>query len=346
MMPAVSALGLPALSMLFLLCAVTIGVSGTVLSGVADRLADRGGLGEALTGSVLLGAVTSMSGSVLSVSAALADQPALALSNAYGGIAVQTLFLAVADASYRRANLEHAAASAENVLQSALLVCLLATLLAASYSPDWTLFGIHPATPLLLVGYGFGIRLVQRSRHSPMWRPRKTDETRLDTPDQGNMARSLAGLIIAFVLLGAVMGGSGWLMQRVASALIESTGVDAAIIGSLLTAVATSLPELVTTVAAVRRGALTLAVSGIMGGNAYDTLFAAFSDIAYRPGSIYHAADPVLQFWVAISILMSGLLIMGMIVREKRGPWNIGFESALVIALYLYAVLVLLAART
>jgi cation:H+ antiporter len=331
--------------MLFLFCAVIIGVSGTVLSGVADRLADRGGLGEALTGSVLLGAVTSLSGSVLSVSAALADQPVLALSNAYGGIAVQTLFLALADASYRRANLEHAAASAENVLQSALLVCLLATLLAASYSPDWTLFGIHPATPVLLAGYAFGIRLVQRSRHAPMWRPRRTAETRLDTPDQANLRRSLAGLVIAFAVLGAIMGGSGWLMQRVASALVASTGVDASIIGSLLTAFATSLPELVTTLAAVRRGALTLAVSGIMGGNAYDTLFAAFSDVAYRSGSIYHAADPALQFWLATSILMAGVLIMGMIVREQRGPANMGFESVAVVALYLSAVLVLFSQR-
>ena len=53
----------------FLTCAGIIGFSGTRLAAVADQLADRAGLGEALMGGVLLGAVTSISGSVLSVSA-------------------------------------------------------------------------------------------------------------------------------------------------------------------------------------------------------------------------------------------------------------------------------------
>ncbi|GGY53542.1 hypothetical protein [Parvularcula lutaonensis] len=53
--------------------ALTAGVillAGIRLSAVADKLADRTGLGEALVGSVLLGAATSLSGLTTSVSAA------------------------------------------------------------------------------------------------------------------------------------------------------------------------------------------------------------------------------------------------------------------------------------
>lgn len=39
--------------------------------------------------------------------------------------------------------------------------------------------------------------------------------------------------------------------------------------------------------AAVRRGALTLAVGDILGGNCFDVLFISGSDVAYREGSIY-----------------------------------------------------------
>jgi len=329
----------------FVLCAGVIGVCGTKLSAVADRLADRGGLGEALTGGVLLGAVTSLSGSVLSVSAALEGEADLALSNAYGGIAVQTLFLAIADLSYRRVNLEHAAASAENMLQGCLLVCLLALLLAATYSPAWTVFGIHPLTPVMLAGYAFGIRLVQRTRRSPMWFPQKTRETRTDIPEEENRQRSLALLLYSFAALGCIMALCGWYMQHLASAFIAATGVTAAIVGTLFTSLATSLPELVTTIAAVRRGALTLACSAILGGNAFDTLFAAFSDIAYQGGSIYHATDPILLFWLAVSVLMTGVLLMGMLVREKRGIANIGFESFLILVIYSASVAVLLIER-
>ena len=114
------------------------------------ELADRTRAGEALAGAVLLGATTSLSGSVLSVTAAWKGHADLALSNALGGIAVQTAFLAVADIAYRRANLEHAAASAANLMQGALLITLMAIILVGAFSPAVTVFGIHPATPALL----------------------------------------------------------------------------------------------------------------------------------------------------------------------------------------------------
>ena len=105
----------------------------------------------------------------------------------------------------------------------------------------------------------------------------------------------------------------------------------------------TSLPELVTTVAAVRNGSLTLAVSGIIGGNAFDTLFAAFSDVAYGEGSIYHAVSSTVVFWTALGALMTAVLLMGLIRREERGPGRIGFESAAMIVLYALGVTVVVA---
>ena len=96
----------------------------------------------------------------------------------------------------------------------------------------------------------------------------------------------------------------------------------------------TSLPELVTSVAAVRRGALTLAVGGIIGGNAFDTIFVAFSDIAYRDGSIYHAITGQQVYLISLTILMTGVLLLGLLRREERGIVNIGFESFLILLLY------------
>ncbi|HZY65275.1 MAG TPA: hypothetical protein VFE21_05290 [Rubrobacteraceae bacterium] len=55
-----------------------------------------------------------------------------------GGIAAQTVFLSVADAVYRQANLEHAAASPANLSQGTLLVALLAIPLMAFAGPQMT----------------------------------------------------------------------------------------------------------------------------------------------------------------------------------------------------------------
>ncbi|MCK2041990.1 sodium:calcium antiporter [Chromohalobacter sp. TMW 2.2308] len=319
---------------LFAGCALVIGVVGTRLTGVVDTLADRTGMGEAIAGAVLMGMATSLSGIVLSVTAAWKGQPELAMSNAVGGIAAQTLFLTFADAALRRVNLEHAAASIGNLAQGTLLMCLLGMLLVARYSPEWTLWGIHPVTPLLFLGYVYGLRIIDEVRSQPMWMPRRTRETREDAPDDEAQRHSLTRLWGAFAALALLLGVSGWVMEKAATTLATETGMSQTAVGILLTSVATSLPELVTAVAAVRRGALTLAVGGIIGGNAFDTLFAAASDIAYRDGSIYHAVSEQTLLWIALSVLMTAVLLLGLVRREKHGPARIGFESVALVLLY------------
>ncbi|WP_136068175.1 sodium:calcium antiporter [Modicisalibacter radicis] len=319
---------------LFGACTLVIGVLGTRLTHVVDDLADRTGIGEAIAGAVLLGMATSLSGIVLSVSAALSDRPELAMSNALGGIAVQTLFLTMADVVHRRANLEHAAASLGNLMQGGLLLCLLSLLLVGRFSPEWTLWQVHPITPLLFCGYLFGLHLVRRAESNPMWSPSRTHETRLDEPDAQALQRSLGSLWLTFALMAAVLGVTGWLLERSATVIAEETGLSQAAVGVLMTSIATSLPELVTSIAAVRRGALTLAVAGIIGGNAFDTLFAAVSDIAYRGGSIYHAVPDQVSLWIALALLMTGILMTGLIRRQEQGPGHIGFESVAIIGCY------------
>ncbi|MBV1786645.1 sodium:calcium antiporter [Marinobacterium sp. D7] len=327
---------------LFTGCALAILVTGTRITRIVDQLADRIRIGEALAGGVLMGAATSLSGSVLSVTAAWNGHPELAVSNALGGIAVQTVFLAIADITYRRANLEHAAASAENMMQTALLIALLALIALAPLLPDFTLWEIHPLTFCLILLYLYGLGLVKRVRDTPLWRAAKTRSTRPDIPESSNTRLSLPLLLVNFLVLMLLLGLSGWLLEHAASALAEQTGLGETLIGVLLTATSTSLPELVTCLAAVRRGALTLAVGGIIGGNAFDTLFTAASDIAYRDGSIYHVMSDTTLAWTLLTLLMSAFLMMGLIRREERGFARIGFESLAVLLLYALGLAVLL----
>lgn len=327
--------------LVFCLCAGVITVLGTRITRVVDQLADRTGLGEAVVGAVLLGAATSLSGAVLSVTAAWNGHPELALANALGGIAVQTLFLVVADMAYTRANLEHAAASAPNMLQNALLITLLGLLLLSPNLPDVTLWNIHPVTPTLLALYVYGINLVRKARTDPMWHPQMTDETCEDTPDDDSATPSLARLWVSFFVLMAGLGVAGWLLEPAAANIARLTGLGQTTVGVLLTAVSTSIPELVTSIAAVRRGALTLAVGGIVGGNAFDTLFTAASDIAYRDGSIYHVMSDQIYFWISLTIVMSAVLMMGLIRRQEQGPGRVGVESVGIVVLYVFGVALL-----
>lgn len=321
---------------LFAVAAFVIGIVGTRLAKVADRLADKTGWGEAIVGAIFLGGSTSLPGIVASVTAAFGGHPELAISNAVGGIAAQTVFLSVADLVYRQANLEHAAASAANLIQGTLLIVLLAVPFLAMSSAPISVWGIHPASWFLIAAYIFGLRLVSQAKTEPMWGAKPTAETRFDEPeDERAGGSSLASLWIRFCFFAALLATAGYVVAESGVAIANSTGLSETIVGSLFTAISTSLPELITSVAAVRRGALTLAVSDIIGGNTFDVLFLAFSDFAYRSGSIYHTITQRQIFIISLTILLTGILLLGLLRREKRGIGNVGFESFLILILYL-----------
>lgn len=125
-MPSVADLSLWAVVALFVASAAAIAFAGTKLSGVADKLADRTGMGEVVAGALFVGAATSLPGAITSMTTAAQGAAGLAIGNALGGLTAQTAFIAVADLFYRRANLEHAAASAAGLAQGVLLMALLA----------------------------------------------------------------------------------------------------------------------------------------------------------------------------------------------------------------------------
>jgi cation:H+ antiporter len=347
---------------IFAAAGLLVAHTGTRMAGYAKRLASRTGLGQAMTGALFLGASTSLSGIITSVTAAAGGHPELAASNAVGGIAAQTVFLAIADRVYSQANLEHAAASDENMLQGALLIALLALSLLAAAVPEYTLFGVHPVTPLLLLAYAFGQRLVLRAQSREMWRPRITEFTQTaegegsaeDDGRESGSAResapagtsgesssraarrqeSLLALWGKFFTAALLLGVLGYLLASAGVVVAERTGLNETVLGGIFTAVSTSFPELVTAIAAVRMGALTLAVSDIIGGNAFDMIFLAVADIAFREGSLYHAMGSRPDFLILLTILLTSVLLLGLIRRQKHGIANIGFESVLMVLIY------------
>lgn len=305
------------------------------MAGIADTLADRTGWGEALIGSILLGAGTSISGIVASIGSAANGAPELSVANAYGGIAAQTMFLALADIAYRKVNLEHAAASAVNLGQAITLIILTVLPILAATVPPFAIMGVNPLSPVLVLVYLIGLHNAHSIKREPMWLPRQTDATRDEEDDEENDPHSTRFLVLVFLALVSVVGICGWLVGQAGIELSARYDLSQGVVGALLTAVVTSLPELVTTVAAVRKGALQLAIGGIIGGNMFDALFIAASDVAYREGSIYHAISERSLFWMALVVLMMAILLMGLLKRERQGPGGIGWESLLVLALWI-----------
>lgn len=326
-------------AVVFVVASVLTVVCGVRLVGLGDTLADRTGWGEAFFGAVFFGLATALSGIVMTGVSAAAGQPELAYGNAVGGIAVQTLAIVAADMAYRRVNLEHAAASEQNLLFGCLLIVLLATALLGSFSPSITVLGVHPASVVMVVLYAGGLRLI-RDQRQPMWRAVTTRETRPDRPTRHGPyeARSGASLWTEFAGIAAVVVLGGWAVARAAESLVTTTGLNTGLVGGVLMGLVNALPETVTAIAAVRRGALTLAVAAVIGGNSLDALNLVVGDAAFRGGSLFHAAGDDQLFLTTAALLMTAVLLGGLLVRQRHGWWRLGFDGILLTAIYTSAV--------
>lgn len=332
---------LPVSLAVFLSGALLTALLGIRLSRAGDALADRTGMGEALFGAVLFGGMISLSGIVMTATAASDGHASLAYSNAVGGVAAQILALAIADLVYQGANLEHAAASMPNAMTAVVLSCLLCVVLLASQAPALTFAGVNVFSVVLVGVYLFGLHLVRSTGLDPQWEAKRTRDTVLDEP-RPRSDRSTRSLWLDFVVSGLVVAGSGWAIARAAEAIVERAGLDASLVGAVFMGAVNAVPETVTAIAAVRTGAVTLAVGGVLGGNAFDVLNVAIGDAFYRGGSLYHAADRDDLAVTITSLLMTLIVLAGMLRREREGPFGVGFEG--VSLLVVYAAMVTIAA--
>lgn len=336
------ALPLPVAVIALAAAAAAILIAGPRMVRLADRLADVTGLGEAFVGAVLVGAATSLPDILATVLPAARGLPDLAVGNALGGILAQTAFLAVADVTYRRANLEHAAASLPNLVQATLLVTLLGGMLMLFAAPPGDVLGIHPGTVVLVAVYAYGLRLVRETSDAPMWRAVKTSETRTDVPDEPERDEGAPRLMwTRFLALLAVLGTAGAVLAVAGESIVAATGLSEAAVGVFLTGVGSSLAELVVSIAAVRAGALTLAVANVIGGNTFDALLVGAADVAYRDGSIYAAVGDEAAVVAAVALVATAVLTLGLLRRERHGLGNIGVESVVVLGLYVLTVFLL-----
>ncbi len=93
----------------------------------------------------------------------------------------------------------------------------------------------------------------------------------------------MTGAILQFLIAAAIIVAAGTFLSRFADIIAEVTGMGRLLIGSILLAGATSLPELSVDISAVRKGLPNVAVGDLMGSSLMNLLILGIVDLL--PGS-------------------------------------------------------------
>ncbi len=119
-----------------------------------------------------------------------------------------------------------------------------------------------------------------------------------------------AAALLALAGIAGVVAGGHFLVEG-AIGLGRTFGVSEAVIGLTAVAVGTSLPELVTTLIAARKGHADIAVGNIVGSNIFNALFIGGVSASIAPMRLPDHGETDLAVMVAFSLLLLPLALLG-----------------------------------
>jgi cation:H+ antiporter len=317
----------------FLLCVVLIGVAGTYLSRYGDVIAEKTGLGGTWIGLILLATVTSLPELITGVSSVtLAGTPNIAVGDVLGSCVFNLLILVILDFLQREESV-YSRASQGHILSAGfglILISIVAFNLQLAVNGGVPRFGhVGIYTPVILLLYAVAMRTVffyERNHREAFHEERAERYADVTLRQAGQRYAMAAGVVVA----------AGIWLPFVGEQLARLMGWHQTFVGTLFVAAATSVPEVVVTIAAVRIGALDLAISNLLGSNVFNIAILAVDDLLFLNGPLLSNVSPMHTVSALSAMMMTGIVIVGLFYRpRKRFIRGVGWAALFLLVIYL-----------
>lgn len=334
------------LALVFLGAAAVVWVAGTHLSRAVDAIATRTGIGHAFAGLLLLGGITSLPEVAVSVTASLSGEAVLAVNNVLGSVAAQVALLALADALIGREALTSVVVAPIVLLQAVLNILLLAVVAAAITAGDVAFLGAGAWSWGLFAGYVASMWMLARYQGRTPWtaQPSKAAAAEQAEEEEGERT-SLRRLVWRTAFAALLILAAGYLLSRTGSAAAAQTGLGSAFFGATFVAVATSLPEISTMVAAVRLRRYEMALGDIFGTNLFNAALVFLTDLLAPGPPLLSSIGAFSAFGALLGLVLTAIFLAGVVERRDRTVLRMGVDSLAALLVYGGGVALLYALR-
>lgn len=308
----------------FLISAGLIVFAAMQLAKYGDVIAVRTRLGGMFIGVLLLAGATSLPEVLTTISAVSQGVPNLAAGNLLGSNIFNMFLLAILDLVHhkerilRKAALKHALSGSLAIFMIGLAVFFI--LADIEVKIGWV--GLDSL--LIMLVYFAGVRLIQTNQ---LHGGAPVEEIPEGTPA---LWKGLLGFALA---AGGLIIVTPWMVSTSAE-IAEITGLGATFIGTTLVAVVTSLPELVTTIAALRLGADDMAIGNLFGSNLFNMFALGLTDLFYLQGRFLGVIDPAFLLVGMLGLLMTGMGLIGNLARLERRVLFVELDALALMVLY------------
>ena len=309
----------------FLVSAGLVVVAAERLAAYGDVIAVRTRLGGLFVGTLLLAAATSLPELLTTINSIEQNVPDMAAGNIFGSCMFNMFMLAVLDLVVLRGRilrivmLNHAISGSLAVLLAAMAIFFI--IADINVGIGWV--GIDSL--LLIAFYIGGVWLLNNNNVAV--EPDLSSGALADIP---KLWVALLGFAVATVALIFVTP----YLVRSSAAIAAVLGVSTGFVGAALVAVVTSLPEMVTTIAAVRIGAYDMAIGNLFGSNAFNIFALGLTDFFYKQGRFLANIDDTMLLAAILGLLLTAMGLFGNVTRFDKRIWIIEVDSLIIAVTY------------
>ena len=317
-----------------IVAAIIILFSSKYLAKSADVIAEKTGLGRSFVGVVLLATATSLPELGTGINAvANLNAPNLAAGDVFGSNIFNLLIIVVLDIYWRNGTFLGSVYNNTWVI-AVLSISIISIAVIALWNPLQINIGIaHMGLLSYVIVIFFIICMFTLYRQG-----KNSQESHEDSPDQDE-SYTLKKSFIVYGVSASIIIISAIFLSRAGEEIAEIMHWGESFVGTQLLALSPSLPELATSIAAVRLRAPELAITNLLGSNLFNTGIVLFADdLFYTDGSIWNALSSAHIVNAGIAIIMTCIVLTTILFKPKRKLLKyFGVESVLLVACYLIA---------
>ena len=311
---------------------IVIIYSGAKLSLYGDQIADLTGMGKAWVGLILMASVTSLPELITGISAvAIVKAPDLAAGDIFGSCIFNLLILSVLDIRIKQPLFSMVKSS--HIVAAIFGIVLLTVAGMAIYLSDEipSILWISSFTFVLFGVYLVSVWGIFKYEHADL-----VETPPLEIPQTTSHSADLRKVVSKYALHALIVIGAAIFLPYFGEHIATYTGLGNSFFGTVFIAAATSLPELVVSLAALRMGSLDMAVGNLLGSNVFNMFILGIDDVFYREGSLFSAISPTHLLSVFVIIIMSAVVGLGLLFKPKKKQlWLLSLDTFVIFILYM-----------
>ena len=284
------------------------------LANYVDLIDKKTDLSGAFIGGVILAAVTSLPELFTSISAVLfVKQPDLVMGNILGSNLFNMCIFGGAALIAAKSMCKSTIGNSHFKTTVITFIMFAIMLLPVVFKKDYTVVGISVYSIILLVLYACSIKFMAG------------DSAESEGEDTSDL--TLKQIIIRFIIMAVLLVTASIFITVAADHLSEEFNLGKTVGGALFLGVATSLPELTSSIALIRKGNFNACAGNVMGSGVFNFCIISVADILYRGGSVYISNDKSSSylniFGLAATAVVGAILIMK---QRKKDSENAGLK--------------------